>query len=86
MSIEEFERLVEREMNDVTDHRGYWAGRIAELGIIETENETSFSGRVKVQITWVTDRTHYRCHKIYEMRQEDVKDFTHRSIMLRRCK
>jgi hypothetical protein len=61
--------------------KGYWAGKILEFEHINYE----MTGRVKVMITWVTDRTDYECHQVYIMYQSNLKDFTHRSIMLRRC-
>ena len=74
-------------IKDVTGPRGrgYWAGKVEEVEIDETASGMTLTGRVKVKITWVTDRTSYQCHNIYIMHNDDVEDFTHRSLMLREC-
>lgn len=65
--------------------RGYWAGEVVEVEINESETGLTLTGRAKVKITWVTDRTSYRCHEIYIIHSDDAEDFTHRSLMLREC-
>lgn len=65
--------------------KGYWAGRVEAVEVSETEEGERITGRVKVTITWRTDRTSYECHKVYLMEMEDMEDFTHRSIALAKC-
>jgi hypothetical protein len=65
--------------------RGYWAGEVSEVEIDQTEAGLTLTGRIKVRITWVTDRTSYRCHEIYFLNANEVEDFTHRSLMLTEC-
>ena len=74
-------------IKDVTgpQGRGYWAGEVVEVEINETEAGMTLTGRAKIKITWVTDRTSYQCHEVYIMHADDVEDFTHRSLMLREC-
>jgi len=76
-----------RGLKDVTGPpgKGYWAGEIEEIEINETDEGFTLTGRVKVKITWVTDRTSYRCHEIYIIDSDDLEDFTHRSLMLTEC-
>jgi hypothetical protein len=64
---------------------GYWAGEVTEIEIDENEQGFTLTGRAKVRITWITDRTSYQCHEIYIVRADEVEDFTHRSLMLREC-
>ncbi|SEH08661.1 hypothetical protein [Candidatus Venteria ishoeyi] len=85
MSIEEIKERGGSEINDITDSRGYWAGRVIAVGVRDMGDKFKFVGSLKVKITWVTDRTSYQCHNIYEMQQDEIKDFTHRSIMLKKC-
>ena len=66
--------------------KGYWAGEVVEVEINETEGGLALTGRAKIRITWVTDRTSYNCHEIYIIHADDLEDFTHRSLMLRECK
>lgn len=86
MSIKEIIERGGSEINDVTAPNGYWAGSVVAVGLYDTGEGFKFAGNLKVKITWITDRTYYQCHKVYEMQQKDIKDFTHRSIMLRRCR
>ena len=74
-------------VKDVTGppRRGYWAGEVEEIEIDATETGFTLTGRIKVKITWVTDRTSYRCHEIYLMNANDVEDFEYRSLMLTEC-
>lgn len=65
--------------------RGYWAGKVVEVEIDETDSGLTLTGRSKVEITWVTDRTSYRCHEVYIILADDLEDFTHRSLMLTQC-
>jgi hypothetical protein len=65
--------------------KGYWAGEVTEIEIDESESGLTLTGRSKVRITWVTDRTSYECHEIYIIHVDEVEDFTHRSLMLREC-
>lgn len=85
MSIQEIIDRGGSDISDVTDSRGYWAGRIVAVGVYDNDSQFKFAGNVKVKITWVTDRTDYQCHQVYEMQQSDVTDFTHRSLMLTKC-
>ena len=74
-------------VKDVTGppRKGYWAGEVEEIEIDVKATEFTLTGRVKVKITWVTDRTSYRCHETYLMNAGDVEDFEYRSIMLTKC-
>lgn len=67
--------------------RGYWAGKVVEVEVDINEAKTglTLTGRVKVEITWVTDRTSYRCHETYIIHSDEAEDFSHRSLMLREC-
>ncbi len=40
---------------------------------------------VVVLVTWVTDISDYRCGQLIKKRVGDLKDFTHRSIKLKKC-
>jgi hypothetical protein len=65
--------------------RGYWAGEVEEIEIDDTGSGFTLTGRVKVKITWITDRTSYRCHEIYIVNSSDCEDFNYRSLMLSEC-
>lgn len=66
--------------------KGYWAGHVDAVEVSDTEEGERMTGRVKVTITWRTDRTDYECHNTYVMQMEDMEDFTHRSIALTKCR
>ena len=74
-------------MKDVTGPpgKGYWAGEIVEVEIDATDTGFTLTGRTKIKITWVTDRTSYCCHEVYIIHANECEDFTHRSLMLREC-
>jgi hypothetical protein len=80
-------KLLGKWVKDVTGppRRGYWAGEVEEIEIDAQAAEFTLTGRIKVKITWVTDRTSYRCHEIYLMNADDVEDFEYRSLMLTQC-
>jgi hypothetical protein len=78
-------KLLGKWVKDVAGPHGYWAGEVEEIEIDASETTFSLTGRTKVKITWITDRTSYECHKVYLMNAEDVHDFEYRSLMLRQC-
>jgi hypothetical protein len=80
-------KLLGKWVKDVSGppRRGYWAGEVTEIEIDAQEAGFTLTGRIKVKITWVTDRTSYKCHEIYLMNAEDVEDFEYRSLMLTQC-
>ena len=87
VGIEELEEELGQEVRDVTGPRGYWAGKVREAELVfRDDGSVKTTGRIKVLITWVTDRTDYQCHSVYIMNLDEVEDFTHRSLALRRCR
>src|ERR1700686_1037681 len=75
-------KLLGKWAEDVAGPHGYWAGEVEEIEIDASESSFTLTGRIKVKVTWITDRTSYECHKVYLM---DVHDFKYRSLMLRQC-
>ncbi len=87
LTADEVEEKTGRKIPDVTGPRGYWAGSVEEVEVnVSDDGSVKTTGRIKVRITWVTDRTDYECHGIYIMYADEVEDFTHRSLALRRCR
>ena len=60
----------------------YWAGELIEFYF--DINSNSFT-RFKIKITWITDRSPFKCGQIIEIRPDQVMDFKHRSYALKRC-
>ncbi len=60
----------------------HWAGQVIEAYHIKGKENF---GSYKIRIEWVTDKSPYRCGQIIEKRVDDLKDFTARSLALRRC-
>lgn len=60
----------------------HWAGEVVEAYYIKGNNVFS---RFRISITWITDKSPYRCGQIIEKRVTDIKDFTSRSFALKRC-
>lgn len=58
-----------------------WAGEVISLygepdrGVV----------RYEIKITWVTSKSPFRCGSTIKMHPSEVKEFTHRSIAMRRC-
>ena len=89
LTADEIEEETGKKIYDVTGPkgRGYWAGSVEEVEIyVYDDGSVETTGRIKVRITWVTDRTDYECHGVYIMYADEVEDFTHRSLALRRCR
>ena len=82
-STTELTEIIGKDFNDleVMGSNGYWVGRVL-AGEFDSNNQPK---NLKVKITWVTDRTDYRCNDIYIVSFFKVKEFTHRSLMLRKC-
>jgi len=62
----------------------YWAGEIVEHEINDSDGHVTRQRRVKV--TWTSDDAHYHCGQIVQFHDSELKDFTHRSLIMRKCK
>ncbi len=64
-----------------TSSFSHWAGDVVEVYCCESDAPSM----LKVQITWVTDKSPYKCGAIVKMRPDEIRNFTHRSLAMRRC-
>jgi len=55
----------------------YWAGVITHANFSINE--------YRIRITHVTDRTSYKCGQVIEVSENEVKEFTHRALLLQKC-
>jgi len=60
----------------------YWVGEVTE-GYFEKDNGRFSS--MKLRITWRTDDSKYSCGEVITVNKTEVKDFTHRSIAMKKC-
>jgi hypothetical protein len=59
----------------------YWAGEVTRMYGEPGKGLLTF----EIKVTWITDRSPFKCGTSIKMRPDQVKDFTHRSINMRRC-
>lgn len=60
----------------------YWAGEVVQVYVDVDKREFT---RFMVKITWVADRSSYECGAVVKLSPTEVKDFTHRSLAMKRC-
>ena len=60
----------------------HWAGEI--IGMYYDAGIRTFS-KLKIKITWKTDRSPYQCGEIAIVPARSVKDFRFRSLQLHKC-
>ena len=60
----------------------HWAGEVIEAYYVKGNGTFS---RYKISISWITDRSSYRCGQIIVKGVDEVKDFTSRSFAMKRC-
>jgi hypothetical protein len=60
----------------------YWAGEAKEFYF---NRDTQKFERIKVRITWVTDRSPYSCGQVVDLGAGEVKDFNFRAWALEKC-
>jgi hypothetical protein len=61
-----------------------WAGEIDQYCVARNLPDPR-DAMLVVLVTWVTDRSDYHCGQLVKKRIGDLKDFTHRSMKLRKC-
>ena len=60
----------------------HWAGEVIEAYYVKGNGTFS---RYKISISWITDKSSYRCGQIIVKGVDEVKDFTSRSFAMKRC-
>lgn len=64
-------------------HSSHWVGQIMEQ---YWDKDLWQFTRLKLRITWKTDRSPYDCGQMAEVPKDAIQDFKHRSIALKRCR
>lgn len=59
-----------------------WAGEVVEM--YYNKNSTSFTN-YKIIVTWYSPNSKYYCGQILKRKVSEIKDFTKRSISLKKC-
>jgi len=59
-----------------------WAGDPMDMYYDEGSNSIT---RVRIRITWTTDRSPYSCGQIIILRPDETQNFTKRSLAMREC-
>ncbi len=62
-----------------------WAGYITHIYYNARVTKGQFS-KPKIKVTWITDKSRYKCGQIIQKNHTEIRDFTHRSIKMRQCK
>uniref|UniRef100_UPI0025D70465 hypothetical protein n=1 Tax=uncultured Thiodictyon sp. TaxID=1846217 RepID=UPI0025D70465 len=60
-----------------------WAGETMKMYYEKSSN--SFT-KIRIRVTWTTDRSPYKCGETITMRPDEIKDFTHRSLAMTQCR
>ncbi|MEE9338638.1 MAG: hypothetical protein V3U87_11200 [Methylococcaceae bacterium] len=60
----------------------HWVGEVISMYYSKSKGEFV---NTKVKVTWVTDKSPYKCGLIVKMRESEMKNFTHRSIAMKKC-
>jgi hypothetical protein len=59
-----------------------WAGET--LKVYYDRDKDNFTGNLQIRVTWTTGDS-YNCGQVIEKYQSELKDFTHRSIKMKKC-
>lgn len=59
-----------------------WVGEVIQA-YHDKDNSRFYS--MKLRITWRTDDSEYSCGEVITINKTEVKDFTHRSLAMKKC-